>query len=241
MDQKVTLLKRPLGPLAVALLALHLGAAAGHAADSFIESDDYKEGEEIVNVFLKDDDYRIMADDFERRGQSFDWGWALTPRWESQAAAADSGDDSETKKGVLGRFRGRGGPKLENEPAELAFDVTSYRTVRIPEVQNFSGIMKPEELAAVRDALVLGMEQLGLQVVEGGEGADLELAVAVVDVNREGGGVGWIQVEPFIELELRLKELSGDRNLLLIRNQEHADTPERSALEFANQLVLFLR
>lgn len=229
--------------LAVAVLVLLVGGAtAGNAADSFLESDDYKEGEEIVNVFLQEEDYRIMADDFERRGQSFDWGWALTPQWERQAGAdAEQDGGGEEKKGLLGRFRGRGGPKLENEPKELAFDVTSYRTVRIPEVENFAGIVSPEELGGIRDAFVLAMEQLGLEVVGGGQGADLELAAAVVDVNREGGGFGWIQVEPFIELELRLQEVAGERNLLLIRNQEHADTPERSALEFANQLVLFLR
>ena len=50
-------------------------AVPAHAADTFVESDDYKDGEEIVNVFLKADDYRSMVEDIERNGEAFDWGW----------------------------------------------------------------------------------------------------------------------------------------------------------------------
>lgn len=227
--------------LAVVVLSLPLVAApAAHADETFFESDDYEEGEEIKNVFLQDDDYRIMIEDLERNGQELDWGWALTPGW--QGLEAEPAEEPEEKKG--GFFRRRGGnrgPKLVQEPKELGFDVTSFGTVSISDVENFSGLMSPDELAAVRQAFVLGFEQLGLQVVAAGAPADLELGLALVDINREGGGFGWIQVDPFIELELRLRDTANGRDLMLIRNQEHGDDPEKAALQYANQLVIFLR
>ncbi len=185
-------------------------------AKMFIDSDDYEEGEEIVGVFLSDEHYRIMVDDLERRGQEFDWGWALTPGWQP-------------------------GQKTRQEPKDLGFDLSDYATVRIPEVENFAGIMKDDELDEVRDAFVLAAEQLGLEVVGTGGAADLELAVGIVDVNREGGGFGIFKIDPFIEMEIRLRELGGDRNLMLLRHQKHSETPGGSALETANTLVQFLR
>ncbi|MFP3940117.1 MAG: hypothetical protein ACLF0P_07415, partial [Thermoanaerobaculia bacterium] len=111
----------------------------------------------------------------------------------------------------------------------------------IPEVENFAGIIKDDELAEVRDAYVLAAEQLGLEVVDGGP-ADLELAVAIVDVNREGGGFGPFKIDPFIEMEFRLRELGGgERDLLLVRHQKHSETPGGSALETANMLTQFMR
>lgn len=227
----------------LALLALSLplvAAPAAHADETFIESDDYREGEEIKNVFLQDDDYRIMIEDLERNGQEFDWGWALTPGW--QGLDAEPAPEPEPKKrGFFRRGGGGGGPKLVQEPKELGFDVTSFGSISISEVENFSGLMSPDELAEVRQAFVLGFEQLGLQVVAAGAPADLELGLALVDLNREGGGFGLIQIDPFIELELRLRDTAGDRDLMLIRNQEHGDDPEAAALQYANQLVIFLR
>lgn len=56
------------------LLLAALPAWAG--PDTFIKSDDYKEGEEVVGKFLQDADYAIMTEEFERNDQEFDWGWA---------------------------------------------------------------------------------------------------------------------------------------------------------------------
>jgi hypothetical protein len=202
--------------LALAAALLLAGGPAAFAADTFIKSEDYEEGEEITGVFLTDEHYGVMVNDLERRGQGFDWGWVLTP----------GGSPDRTHK---------------KEPKELGFSISDYATIRIPEVQNFAGIMKDEELAQVRDAFVLAAEQLGLEVVGTGGEADLELAVAIVDVNREGGGFGIFKVDPFIEMELRLRDLAGDRDLMLIRHQKHSEDPEGSALETANMLVQFLR
>lgn len=202
--------------LALAAALLLAGGPAAFAADTFLKSDDYEEGEELTGVFLTDEHYAVMVNDLERRGQGFDWGWVLTP----------GGSPDRTHK---------------KEPKELGFSISDYATIRIPEVKNFAGIMKDEELGEVRDAFVLAAEQLGLEVV-GTEGeADLELAVAIVDVNREGGGFGIFKVDPFIEMELRLRDLGTDRDLMLLRHQKHSEEPEGSALETANMLVQFLR
>lgn len=233
---QLDLRKLALGALA---LTLAVAAPAAHAAeDTFVDSDDYQEGEEIKNVFLKDADYQIMIEDLERNGQDFDWGWALTPGWQGSDAAPVAEPQPKRR---FGRGGGGRGSNLVQEPKQLGFDVTSFGSISISDVENFSGLMSPEELAAVRQAFVLGFEQLGLQVVGAGAPADLDLDMALVDINREGGGFGWIQVEPFIELELRLRDTANDRDLLLIRNQEHGDDPEAAALQYANQLVIFLR
>lgn len=217
-DTRLPFIRRPssLLPALAVTAGLLILAGAPAQAERFIKSDDYEEGEEIVGVFLTDDDYRIMVDDLERRGQEFDWGWALTAGWEP-------------------------GKKTRQEADDLGFDLGDYATVRIPEVENFAGIMKDEELAEVRDAFVLAAEQLGLEVVGTGGAADLELAVAIVDVNREGGGFGIFKVDPFIEMEIRLRDLGADRNLMLLRHQKHSETPGGSALETANTLVQFFR
>lgn len=199
-------------------LALGLALAAGpaFADDVYTDSDDFKEGEEITGVFLTEEHYRVMVEGLERRGQDFDWGWVLTP----------GGSTAQAPR---------------QKVRELGFAVSDYGTIRIPEVQNFAGIVRDEELAEIRDAFVLAAEQLGLDVAGTGGAADLELAVAIVDVNREGGGFGIFKVDPFIEMEIRLRDLGTDRDLMLLRHQKHSEDPEGSALETANTLVQFLR
>ncbi|HSL81810.1 MAG TPA: hypothetical protein VLF66_03485 [Thermoanaerobaculia bacterium] len=198
-------------------LALLLAAVpAALAADTFIESDDYKEGDEIVGVFLTDGDYRVMVEDLERRGQDFDWGWVLT---------AGGSRDKAPKKKVR----------------DLGFAASDYATIRIPAVRNFAGIVRDEELAEIRDAFVLAAQQLGWEVVGTEGAADLELAVGIVDVNREGGGFGIFKIDPFIEMEIRLRDVGHDRDLMLLRHQKHAGDAEGSALQTANMLVQFLR
>ncbi len=233
---QLDLRKITLGALALSLL---VAAPVAHAdEETFFQSDDYEEGEEIKNVFLKDAEYRIMIEDLERNGQEFDWGWALTPGW--QGADAAPVEEPQPKR-RFGRGGGGGASNLVQEPKQLGFDITSYGTISISDVENFSGLMSPDELAAVRQAFALGFEQLGLQVVGAGAPADLDLDLALVDINREGGGFGWVQIEPFIEIELRLRDTANDGDLLLIRNQEHGEDAEAAALQYANQLVIFLR
>jgi hypothetical protein len=221
--------------LATAALLAVLSSPAALQAESFLESDDYKEGEEVVNVFLQDDEYAIMVEEWARKGQEFDWAWVLTPGWAAPAApAADSGG------GVRGRLRGRSGPKLEAKPKALGFSISDYKTAYVAPVGNFAGIVKPEELAQVQDALEQAIAEMGLQP-GGADSADLVLESALVDLGREGGGFGLIQVQPFIELELRLRERESGRALFLARTQKHAPDAFDASLTLASQVALVLR
>jgi hypothetical protein len=221
---------------AIALVALLAVPATSFAADNFLQSDDYKEGDEVVNVFLKDAEYGIMVEEWARNGQELDWAWALTPGWAEPAAAAEPSGG-----GIRGRMARRSGPKLEQKPRQLAFSIADYSTAYVAPVGNFAGIVKPEELAQIHDAFVSAVKEMGLRPVESADAADLVLEAALVDLNREGGGFGLIQIQPFIELELRLREREGDRTLFLGRTQKHSPQAFDAALTVASQLVLVLR
>ncbi len=213
---------------------LLLLAGSAQAADFFIESDDYKDGEEIVNVFLKAEDYRLMVEDIERNGETFDWGWVKTPG--AEAAAAEPAG----KKGLLKKFKGgRGGNPAE--PKELGFSLGSYKTVFVSKVENFSGLIPPGTQDRVQESFVLAMKEAGLEVVESAAGAALELKVAIVDIKRDSTYVYFANIDPFIELELRLKDLGTGEKLLLLRNQSHSNTPEDASLNYASSLLKFLR
>lgn len=199
----------------IALALLLLVPAALVQAGVFLKSDDYEEGEEIVDVFLGPDDYAVMMDDFERRDQDFDWGWALT-------------------QGATGK-----GKIKEKHLKNLGFDIQSYSSVTIAPVENHAGIVKDEELQEIGEAWEAVFDQLGIDVVP--QGGELLFESAIVDINREGGGFAFVKIEPFVEFEIRLRDTKNDRDLLLIREQEHNETPEGSAMDIANALVLFFR
>ncbi|HEX5716788.1 MAG TPA: hypothetical protein VF179_11565 [Thermoanaerobaculia bacterium] len=211
---------------------LVLLAHTAQAADFFVDSDDYKDGEEIVNVFLKEDDYRLMVEDIERNGEGFDWGWVKTAGAEAPAA------EPAGKKSLLKRMK-RGGGGNPAEPKELGFSLSSYKTVSVPKVENFSGLIPAGTQEKVQESFILAMKEAGLEVVE--QGGDLELKVAIVDVKRDSTFVYFANVDPFIELELRLRDLKTSENLMLLRNQAHSNTPEDAALNYASSLLKFLR
>jgi hypothetical protein len=220
-------------------LLLLLAPSLALAGDTFLESDDYEDGEEIVDVFLKADDYRLMVEDIERNGEEFDWGWVKTAAAVAQPAAAEP----QEKKGKFGRLlahlpkRGRGNPA---EPGILGFDLHSYKSVSLS-VQNFAGLVRPATLDAVREAFTLAMQQMGLEVVKDGAPADLELGVAVVDIKHDSTYAYVATIEPFIELEVRLRDRATGENLILLRNQAHSTTSDEAAFRYADVLVKFLR
>jgi hypothetical protein len=217
----------------MAAVSLCLLTGSAQAVETFNETDDYKDGEEIVNVFLKEDDYRLMVEDIERNGETFDWGWVKT-------AGAEPASAEPKKGGVMGKLRrGGGGRGNPAEPKDLGFAFSSYKTVSIPKVENFSGMIPPETPDKVRDSFVQAMQTLGLEVVEGE--ADLDLKVAIVDLKRDSTFIYVGRVDPFIELELRLKDVKTGENLILLRNQAHSNTPEDAAFNYANTLLKFLR
>lgn len=207
---------------------------AAHAQDTFIESDDYTDGNEIVNVFLKEADYRLMVEDIERNAEAFDWGWVKT-------AAAPEAAPEQQKTGKLGRLLRlpRRGPNPA-EPGALGFDLHTYKIVSVS-VQNFAGVVQPSTITAVREAFALAAGEMGLMVAPEGAQADLELGVAIVDLKRDTTYVYFANVDPFIELEVRLRDGRAGENLVLLRNQSHSTTPEDAALNYANALVKFLR
>lgn len=213
---------------------LFLAATAGQAASYFVNSDDYKDGEEIVNVFLKEADYQMMVEDIERNGETFDWGWVKT------ADAPPAGEVPAGAKGkLLGRFK-RGGSNPA-EPRNLGFALGSFKTVSIPKVENFSGLIPPGMQDNVHESFSLAMKEAGLEVVPEGQDADLELKVAIVDMKRDSTYIYFANIQPFIELELRLKDLKTGENLMLLRNQAHSNTPDDAAMNYASTLLKFLR
>ncbi|KAB2968588.1 MAG: hypothetical protein F9K18_02595 [Thermoanaerobaculia bacterium] len=219
---------------ALGLLLVASFSPAVHAEDSFLQSDDYEEGGKVIGMFLVDDDYARMVEDIERNDTSFDWGWAATPGLDEPAAP---------RGGKLKQLFQRRGPRLVQEPRQLDFDLRAFRTIYIPPVQNFAGIMAPELLAQIRDSFVEAAKMFSLEAVADRQSADLELGVASIDQMRSTANVPvyGIRVDPFVELELRLTDVKADRDLLLIRNRKHGGSVAEAAFNFADDFVKFLR
>lgn len=217
----------------VMVCLLLLVCRAAHAADYFVKSDDYQDGDEIVNVFLKEDDYRLMVEDIERNGEGFDWGWVKA------AGAAATEAQPSGRRGLLKRIKLGGGSPAE--PKELGFNLGSYKTVFVPKVENFSGLVPAGTQEKVQEAFVMAMKEAGLEVVASASGADLELKAAIVDIKRDSTYIYFANIDPFIELELRLTDLGTGEKLLLLRNQAHSRTPEDAALNYASSVLKFLR
>lgn len=199
--------------LALALLLGGLAAlpAPGLAGDTFIESDDYKEGEEIVGKFLKDDAYRKMVEEITRNGEEFDWGWVKAQG--KPAKPKQLGFDLASYETVV-------------IPAVQNFAGISSAGELPGKVQETFG---------------LAMKELGLEVVPEGQEADLELGLAIVDAKHDSTFIYFGNVKPFIEIELRLRVVSSGEELVLLRNQAHSDNLEKAALRYADTLVKFLR
>jgi hypothetical protein len=193
------------------LLAATLGAAAAEASDTFLKSDDYKDGEEVVKVFLQDEDYARMIDDVERNDADFDWAWVKT---------ADG--------------------KMKAKVKSLGFDVRSAKTVSIPEVRKFHKGMVPDDtLSAVRESLSQAFKELGLEVVE--TGGDLTLEAVLVDYKKDSTYAVYAMIKPFVEIEARLLDNRSGETLVLIRDQSHGDDTESAAFNFADELVRFVQ
>jgi hypothetical protein len=232
-----------------ALFCLLVLTRTARADDIFYESDDYQEGEAgVVNAFLHDPEYRLMVEDLERNDTSFDWGWVRTVEFQPENATATGPEPTPAEKGLRGRMKTllRGGStnrRMESEVRKpLAFDLREHRAVWIPDVQNFAGIAKKELLDEIHGAFVEGVLALGL-VPSSADDADLELGLALVDQLRGAIDVPVynIEVKPHIALELRLTNLRTGEDLLLVRNRKHGTTQAEAALNFADDLVKFLR
>ena len=85
------------------------------------------------------------------------------------------------------------------------------------------------------------LERLGLTVVGENAKADLELGVGIVDYKADKTYAYVAMIDPFIELEVRLRDLRAGRDLVLIRNQDHGNTPLEGAGDTAASLMLLLQ
>lgn len=179
--------------------------------ETFIESDDYSDGDEVVGKLLVDDDYRKMIEGLEYHGVEFDWGWA--------------------------KARGRK-PK---RPDALEFDLRAYRKIWIAPVTNPSMKIAPGLTEETFKVFAEAMRQLGLEVVAGAEDADLELLIAIVDYKADKTYAYVAMIDPFIELEIRLRDLRSGEDLVLIRHQDHNSTPLLGAADTAGDLARFLQ
>jgi hypothetical protein len=184
----------------------------GAPRDSFLRSGDYREGEEIVDVFLHAPEYARMREEFEFGPVEFDWGW------------------------VHGTYGGRSGKKLTG----LSFSIRDYSTATI-KVGNYSPGLVAGLEEEVGKYFAAALERLGLTVVGENAKADLELGVGIVDYKADKTYAYVAMIDPFIELEVRLRDLRAGRDLVLIRNQDHGNTPLEGAGDTAASLMLLLQ
>ncbi|HNU82383.1 MAG TPA: hypothetical protein PKO05_02980 [Thermoanaerobaculia bacterium] len=207
------------------------------AQEVFLESDDYEERKGPIGVFLGDEDYALMVEDIERNGVKFDWGWARTPDVDNPAPPP------ERKGKLLDRMRLRR-PKRIQKPNVLGFHVSQIGPVHVPPIKNFAGIFKGDQLEQFRTAFLAAVEALGLTVTDDRSSAASELGLAVLDQMRSqfNGPVPFgISIKPFLLIELRWLDLASGDNLLLLRNRKHGGDMEEAAMNYADDLVMFLR
>lgn len=198
--------------LLVALLSsVDVSAAFRRGPESFLDSDDYRDGEEIVGVFLGDEEYARMVEGVEYRGIEFDWTWY------------------------------RANYRKPTRPTRLEFRVADYGTVRVLPVINRAPALAPGIEEEVRELFVQAMGRLGLEVVGEGEAAALELGVAIVDYKADSTYIFIANIDPFIELEVRLRDTDTGEPLVLIRNQDHNSTPVLGAGDTAAGLMRVLQ
>ncbi len=125
-----------------------------------------------------------------------------------------------------------------DRPKKLDFDLASYKSVSIAKVQNLAGVIPRELPDETRDAFAQALESLGLTISEKGA---LELSMAIVDCKEDSTYVYFAHIDPFVEIELRLKVKATGENLVLIRNQVHGSNVGYAAENMASEFAKFMR
>jgi hypothetical protein len=118
-------------------------------------------------------------------------------------------------------------------------DIHKYSTVRVVAKDDF-GLLDSSLPDHVKKVFSAAMKRLHLKVVEGDAPADLELALDVVDFDADSHFAFVTTIKPMCELEMRLRDLKTNKNLLLVRNQEHAATPKKATTDMARHLLRML-
>ena len=126
------------------------------------------------------------------------------------------------------------------KPKTLKFSLQGKK-VYIAEVPNLAGLTAKNLPPLVAENVGEALKVVGAEIVADAAAADYELGMAIVDNDKGGGWAPYVgRIEPSVEIELRLRDKSG-QNLLLIRHQEHSSNGEDAVLEFADELSKFLR
>ncbi len=188
------------------------GSARSASGDSYLRSDEYQEGEEITNVYFKEPEYALIREEFEYRGMEFDWAW----------------------------FKGSYGGRRGKQFLGPSFNISDYSTARVVIAGNFSPSLEDGLEEGVKGYFVKAFERLGLTVTEAGT-ADLELGIAIVDYKSDQTYAFVAMIDPFIELEVRLRDMRAGEDLVLIRNQDHNSTPLEGAGDTAAYLMAMLK
>ena len=96
-----------------------------------------------------------------------------------------------------------------------------------------------EVLGAVRDSLSQAFKELGIETVA--TGGDLTFEAVLVDYKKDGTFTPFGNIQPFVEIEARLKDNRSGETWMLIRDQSHGDGGEGAAFNFADEVIRFLQ
>jgi hypothetical protein len=213
-------------PFALALLAIFLLSALAPTvgADPERKRKGFLRGLNKPDTFIHDDDYKEGEEIIHAVLEDKDYSLMV--------------EDVE-RHGV--EFDWGWARAANDKPArpEPDWAIGDYATVRVLPVPNKALKVAPDIEEATHGALSEAMRLLGLEVVEGA--ADLELEMAVVDYKSDSTYIFVGTVDPFFEIEGRLREVTSGDTLFLVRHQEHGTTPETAAADFAGDLAKFLR
>ncbi|MDX1632437.1 MAG: hypothetical protein R3234_11280 [Thermoanaerobaculia bacterium] len=202
---------RQLRRTALILATALLCSGLAFAADRYIETDDYEDGEEVVGEFFGDEEYSKIVDDIERNDIEFDWGWVK----------------HQSKK--------------DHKPKNLAFSLADYDSIRIAQPENHALELLEGIEEEVQSYFVRAFEREDFTVVtDPGAEADLFLDMAIVDLKSGETSVGWIDIDPFLELEIEITDTATGETLMLVRHQAHSSKPAVAAGRMAGEIVRFL-
>lgn len=126
------------------------------------------------------------------------------------------------------------------KPKKLKFELQGKK-IFIPEVQNHAGLVARDLVGPTHGYFGEAFVSLGAQLVTDPATADYELGLALVDTKRDSTFVVFANVQPFVEIELRLRDNASGQNVLLIRNQAHSNDVDSAVLKFADEVSKFLK
>ncbi len=121
---------------------------------SFLTSDAYRDGEEVVDVLLRREDYRRMVEDLKFGEVQFDWAWA------------------------------QGDYRRPTELRALGFSMAEFATASFVEVSNHATSLEPGLESHVRRAFRATLEHFGLEVVKRGGDLEIGVAIVGYQADR---------------------------------------------------------